>query len=357
MPPKVQKAISAPQATQNVSSHPDDVNILVIGDPHFKIDNVKDTNKMTSRILEIAKNLKSENRLDLIVNLGDTLDRHESIHVDPLNRATKFMSDLQEIAPTVLIIGNHDRPNNSVFLTEEHPFNALKKWSNITVVDKVTALTIKNRKFLFVSYVYPGRFFEAIDTLPLAMDPRPDMVFSHQEYLGAKMGVIKSEIGDEWPLDFPYNISGHVHDFDQLQPNLMYAGTPIQHGFADKNNKAILTVTIRGTSSTPIIEKIKLGVANKTTLRVTTKEAMDLNIDDLVKDGSEVRVVIKGTTAEISSVIKREELKVLAGQAKVVYDNVTEEVIQPVVEGESFLKKLWNICPEDTKKIYNEIFS
>jgi len=319
--------------------------ILVIGDPHFKINNVRETEMMVEKILFHAKQVKP----DLIVNLGDTLDRHESIHVDPNYRAVNFMRELKNIAHTILIIGNHDRPNNSVFLTDEHPFIAMNEWRNLTVVDKVVVEHHKGYKILCVPYVPVGRFKEALDSNPEALSPLPDIVFSHQEYKGAKMGAIVSEHGDEWSLDMPYNISGHVHDYDQLQENLLYLGTPIQHAFGDKDHKCILLVTLNPDKNITM-DKIYLDVANKIVLKVNVQEAVNIQskIDELKKKGNEIKVVVEGTTTEISSIIKREELKNLSQGIKLVYDDITnkknvteEQTIKDIHSHMKFLERLY----------------
>src|SRR5690349_5041475 len=99
---------------------------LVIGDPHFKINNGHKTAEMTKAVILIANEIKP----DFIVNLGDTLDRHANIHVDPLCDAVNFIHQLSLIAPVYMLIGNHDRRNNSEYLTEIHPFTAIKHFSS-----------------------------------------------------------------------------------------------------------------------------------------------------------------------------------------------------------------------------------
>lgn len=356
------------------------VKILVIGDPHFKVSNTKDTDLMVEKILELAKKVDP----DLIVNLGDTLDRHETIHVSPLKRATGFMNQLRQIAYTVLIIGNHDRPNNSVFLTDDHPFNGMKEWANFLVVDKPEQLMLGEHKLLFVPYVPPGRFLEALETMEDWNDPPAKMIFSHQEYLKAKMGIVESEIGDPWPLDKPFTVSGHIHDYDLLQNNLMYLGTPIQQGFGEKGSKWIGIVYLDHEDDTRyggkiskhpdgiVIERINLGVGNKVTLKVDPNEAMNIQekVEALVAEGSDVRVIIEGTTSEISSVIKREELKSLALTAKVSYNDVTpennldqegEKKEEERYIGCKFAQRLWITVEETSDKdliwVYKEIFS
>ena len=134
---------------------------LIIGDPHFKVNNAPDTDAMSKKILELAKA-----RLpDVIICLGDVLDRHESIHLDAQDRAVEFLHDLSLIAPLIVLIGNHDRPNNSNYLTTRHPFRALKYWPQTTIVDVVKTIEIKGYKFILVPYVPNGRFQEAICTI------------------------------------------------------------------------------------------------------------------------------------------------------------------------------------------------
>src|SRR5438067_639302 len=134
------------------------ITCLTIGDPHFKVDNAIETDEMSRKIISLAH----KEPPDFIVVLGDVLDRHENIHVDPLERSTLFLEQLSLIAPLYVIIGNHDRPNNSIFLTSQHPFNSFKRWPQTTIVDKVVTATIKGRQFCFVPYVPPGRFMEAL---------------------------------------------------------------------------------------------------------------------------------------------------------------------------------------------------
>lgn len=360
--------------------------ILVVGDPHFKVNNGKDTDLMVKKIIQIAQ---SENP-DLIVNLGDTLDRHETIHVNPLKRAVYFMSELSKIATTVLIIGNHDRPNNSCFLTNDHPFNALKDWENLLVVDKVCKLRIKKFNLVFVPYVPPGRFQEALDSQG-EEDHQPDLIFCHQEFRGAKLGPILSTEGDVWPEDNPYVISGHIHDYDQLQKNILYPGTPIQHGFSDTGNKAICMVYLEKNScslspivfdsdgdgedgagdsgvgkqkedvkvfSSPTvrIEKILLGIAKKITLRLSPSEVDNLNMDKYADH--EVKIVIKGSVSEINTLIKKEKLKKLS-KVKIVFDTEKKESLldTAITPDESFMEKLAKKCNQDTLLIFKEIFT
>lgn len=226
--------------------------VLVIGDPHFKADNALETDLMTSKLIDLV--LKEQP--DFTVVSGDTLHTHDLVRLDPLCRATDFFQKLREVNNHLyILIGNHDRPNNACYLTSDHPFNSLKDWRQTTVVDRVQTAThlIKSigqkAAFTFVPYVPVGRFAEALQTVGLNTDPSMDtatvhlqemsVVFAHQEFKWAKMGAIVSEHGDPWPISAPLCVSGHVHDYDELCTNLIYPGTPIQHGYADKPDKTV----------------------------------------------------------------------------------------------------------------------
>ena len=338
---------------------------LVIGDPHFKTSNALETSSlMVESILTIARRIKP----DFIVDLGDTLDRHETIHVSPLERATQFLSELSKIAPLYVIIGNHDRPNNSNFLTTEHPFNALKLWSNTTVVDKVVSITIKGLKFTMVPYVPPGKFEEALNTLPGCLEG-VRTIFAHQEFKGAKMGAVRSEVGDSWSLSNPLVISGHIHDYDRLQPNIIYTGTPLQHAFGDREDKTVsiyrfplMTSSTVDVNATFTEERIDLGLEKKTLVYLTCEEVMTYT----PPPGKHIKIVVRGTSAEIKAIMKLPSIKQLvASGIKVVYKDLPSHAPErspprhdKMREALSYTRRLHDSVQQDEemKALFTELF-
>lgn len=136
------------------------ISVLTIGDPHFKENNAEQTRAMVESIINTAR----EKKPDLIVCLGDILDRHARLHTDPLCDAIGFFKRLKDIAPLRILIGNHDRRNNSDFLTDRHPFTAISdEWSNTLVADKVISETVNGHLLIYVPYVPPGRFKESLN--------------------------------------------------------------------------------------------------------------------------------------------------------------------------------------------------
>lgn len=218
------------------------VSCLVIGDPHFKEDNILESDQFTEKTLSLV----SRNSYHFAVLLGDILHTHDKIHVVPFTRAINFIEQLSRLVKVFLLIGNHDMSCNSAFLPDEHPFVGLKNWSNVVVVNKGWIEEIGGLTFTFVPYTYPGRFEEALRIIyhRYEKDYDKDLVktraiFAHQEFSGAKMGAKISTQGDPWSLDNPLVISGHIHDYDHLQENIFYVGTPFQHAFGDKSDKTL----------------------------------------------------------------------------------------------------------------------
>jgi DNA repair exonuclease SbcCD nuclease subunit len=236
------------------------IKTLVIGDPHFKVNNTNEMDIMSNDIINIAK----EKQPDFIVVLGDVLDKHESIHVIPLMQSIDFLKQLQDIAPLYVLMGNHDRPNNQDFLSSSHPFTALKYWNNTTIIDTSQTITIKDCVFTFVPYVYKGRFKEALEKTNYKQS---SVIFCHQEFKNVIMGAKKSMDGDVWNDDDPYIISGHIHDMQLLQNNIFYIGTPIQHKFGEKEDKFIALFHFKNNITYKhhniVYDKIKLKVPLK----------------------------------------------------------------------------------------------
>ncbi len=276
------------------------ISVLTIGDPHFKVSNVPETDEMVANLLMVAEKTKPT----IIVCLGDILHCHEKIHVTPLMRAERMIQSLSKIAPTFLLIGNHDRPNNSDFLTDRHAFNSLKQWPNIYIVDTTMDANIKGYRFVFVPYVPPGQFLEALNTIdnPLV---GTTAIFAHQEFYQAKMGAILSKAGDKWDLNYPLVISGHVHDYDKLQSNLIYVGTPLQHAFGDHSDKKISLFTFQ--ENTWDEERIDLGLTKRLIVYITPDDIHTYE----PPPNSLVKLVIQGDKGSLSAVSKLDKYKQL----------------------------------------------
>lgn len=271
------------------------MNVLVVGDPHFKENNLMITRLMSDKIIDIAK----ERQPNFIIVLGDVLDTHEQINMYAYNNAIYFLRALQDIAPLYVLIGNHDRVNNQVFLTDEHIFTALHYWNNTTIVHDTLEKTIDGCSFVFVPYVPTGRFQEALTRVNYT---NATAIFCHQEFKGAQMGAKKSLHGDDWPDTYPLVISGHIHDYCLLQKNLLYPGTPIQHRFGESEDKAIIMATFNNNDFT--YERIDLGLPKKKIINLEIDKINDYVLDENI----EAKIMIHCKTTDIKLLSKHKKI-------------------------------------------------
>ena len=330
------------------------LNALCIGDPHFKSDNGEETQILTEKIRDLIR----DRHPDFVVILGDILHRHEKIDLHPFHRAINFLETIHEElmkydAYLYIVIGNHDRSNNTIFMTDEHVFNPLKKWKNTFVAD--TAIVHSGRtssestspgieyKCMIIPYVPPGRLIEAIATVDSNYVRTKDsdqnenikdtesnteeeleytdhfrkeinMVFTHQEFMGAKMNTITSNVGDPWPTINPLCMSGHIHDYQVLAANLIYTGTPIQHGFADSTRKTVswitMDISIPGLKTKYTEERISLGIRGRRQFNIKADEFMD-HVAHFKKEAetSYIKLKISGSKQSLKSLGKSPEYK------------------------------------------------
>ena len=277
--------------------------VLAIGDPHFKSDNAEMTSEMGEKVVKLI----IKESPDIVVVLGDILHRHEKIDLHPMHRAIHFLKSIHDAIPKTswlyVIIGNHDRSSNRVYMNDEHAFNGLKKWRHTLVVDHaMTHEPIPDRKVLLVPYVPTGRFEEAWKTATDNLDDIT-LVMAHQEFAGAKMNAITSHEGDPWDQENPLCISGHIHDYDRLQSNLIYVGTPIQHSFGDMAKKSVSFFEFKEGSKEYSHKKICLKIRGKTSYTGKIVDYTDL-LKSAKPDLYDIKFRLSGTRQEIKNFSK-----------------------------------------------------
>jgi DNA repair exonuclease SbcCD nuclease subunit len=281
-----------------------DMKILFIGDPHFKIKNVEYIPLFISKVTAIAQTTT----LNFIVIAGDILDNHDKIDVEPLNLALDFINSLSQKNLVFVLVGNHDYRNNQQFLSNHHWMNALKQWNNVTIVDKV----VEYEECLFVPYVPPGRFVEALETKILIKDiTNYKVVFAHQEFYGCKMGPIESKHGDKWDEQWPLVVSGHIHDKQWSQQNVYYPGSAMQHAFGQSSENTISLITLSPRPDHVMkYEEIDLGMPKLTIKYLTVNDVMKpLKFKN--KEFRKYKIVLRGTQEEFKTFKKNPRYKQL----------------------------------------------
>jgi DNA repair exonuclease SbcCD nuclease subunit len=276
--------------------------VLFIGDPHIQVSNAPEVNMFIERVTKLAQ----EKKPDIVVIAGDLLHTHERLHTLALNKAYELVNNMREVSKTYILVGNHDLINNQQFLTNNHWMNGMKNWDNVVIVDTVLTETINEEKFLFVPYVPPGRFVEALNTLGEKWDDVA-CIFAHQEFSGCKMGAIVSVEGDKWSLTNPCVISGHIHSRQFPQENIYYTGSAMQHAFGESEKNIIAYLTFNKT------DKYQLDEIN---LDLPRKKIVYLDVDSISdyappETDDKIKVTVSGGYEEFKALKKTKKYKKL----------------------------------------------
>ena len=253
----------------------------------------------------------------MIVIAGDLLHTHERLHTTVLNKAHDFVDAMRNITTTYILVGNHDYISNTQFLTDSHWMNSMKKWDNVVIVDRVMHQNINGQSFIFIPYVYPGRFVEALQTFgDDSVWKSADCIFAHQEFQGCKMGAIVSVDGDKWSLNHPLVVSGHIHSRQQPQENIYYSGTPLQHAFgeSEKNVVAYFEFSKEGAYE---LEEIELNLPRK---KIVYLDVDDVDTFKIPNSDDKLRVTVSGNYDQFKALKKTKKYKnMLEKGIKVVF--------------------------------------
>jgi metallophosphoesterase superfamily enzyme len=332
--------------------------IICVGDIHIKLDNTHLIDIIEQHIIDYIK----EYNVNYVILLGDILHYHEKLHTQSLNRACKFIENISKLTKVICIVGNHDYIQNSEFCSNNHWLNPLKKWNNVFVIDKPMLFEENFKGFICVPYVPPGRFKEALDLyLTQSVWNKVDYIFAHQEFKGCKMGAIVSETGDDWELNYPLVISGHIHDKQKPQENINYIGACLQHSFSETGYPTLLLINPQGSQE---FKELSLDLPRKKSIYLNLED--NFSEDDITKtlkiadDNDSIRVVIKGDYDKFKIFQQTEKYNKLheTKNIKIVFKPVREENLEnhenhSSAEMTSFEDLLYkNVLREKNEKLY-----
>lgn len=192
--------------------------VMFIGDPHLRI------NKFTlaTQFLTWVNKHIAEQKPDLVVNLGDSLDTHAVIRSEALNELMSHIYFVLDLGiPYVYVKGNHDQ-----YSPKDSKYHALLPFKgripNLFIVDDVQDLF----GMTFVPYLADGQAFPK-KTLPICV--------AHQTFLGADYGPVNALEGvDAETISAEIIISGHIHKKHNLG-KVIYVGSPYSQDASDAN--------------------------------------------------------------------------------------------------------------------------
>lgn len=263
--------------------HPEDlhdnengIKILVFGDPHAKINNLKQFIPFRKKSIKLAKKINPR----FIVVLGDTMNDHDIIKGYAYNEAIIFLKELKKIAYTYVLIGNHDMYQQTDFMNEDHCFLALKEWSRLEIVDSTITDFFGQFKFTFVPFVPNGRFLEALDRSDNWRDS--DIIFAHQDFDGHSLSQYTD--GDTWK-EKELVVSGHIHGYQSILGNkvknigeIIYPGIPFPQNYIDGSDCSISLFTF-DINKNMTHERLKIpGIKQRKKIRIDADDLEDFRI-------------------------------------------------------------------------------
>jgi len=333
---------------------------------------------------EIYKDLKKE-KVDFIIHCGDICHTKTQISPEYVEMASNFLSSLADIAPTYVILGNHDgnlrngnRQDSITPIAEalDHKNLHLLKNSGETVIDDGYALNVLS--------VFDADNWTA---------PTDDSIVNIALYHGSISGCT-TDIG--WKMehgehdisifdDFDFAMLGDIHLENQIldkEGRVRYAGSTIQQNFGESLEKGFLLWDIKGkddftckpilyTNPKPFIS-IKLDEKGKLTggkypkgarLRLVvehsiTSTALKKAIDVAKKKYNPESVSVINRSTSVSSVnvsedFKRDDLRDVAVQEKLIREYLSDYEISDELDSKILeLNKKYNEIAEKNDETY-----
>ncbi|MGJ8455241.1 metallophosphoesterase family protein [Pseudothermotoga sp. U03pept] len=218
------------------------------------VDRLEETKNSLSHLVEIAE----KEKVEVVLITGDVLHKKNAPRIEVLNVLSEIVSSFARIAPTFLVMGNHD-------------WQGLKTWNNLPVknlfvVDRPDQVTLEKIKIFFLPYVDPQRLLGMKDD-PLAAageylnnflvqvrnqidETKINILAGHLLIEGLIESDEESSIGVQIkksviPTGLNYVALGHIHNRSVVQqsPLTCYAGSPIALDFGEeKDNKGAIVV-------------------------------------------------------------------------------------------------------------------
>ncbi len=200
--------------------------VLCIGDPHLRINKFS----LATQFLTWINKFIEEQKPDLVVNLGDSLDTHAVIRSEVLNELMNHIYHVVDLGiPYVYLKGNHDQ-----YTPKDSKYHALLPFKdridNLFIVDEPQDLF----GMTFVPYLADGNAFPK---------KTQSICFAHQTFLGADYGPVNALEGvDANTISADIIISGHIHKKHNLG-KVVYVGSPYSQDASDANQiKGISTL-------------------------------------------------------------------------------------------------------------------
>lgn len=190
--------------------------------------------KMIMNTGEWLAQIASNEKPDLIINLGDTFDQHTVTSYD-IDVASKFfgcfkVNNYVANIPHLILVGNHEMINQN--------FNAIEILNNIEGITVIKdAISIPTNIFPNIQENKQLAFLPYCDYKQILKYPEGEFLFSHQDIQGSKVRgdfVLPDGIETQDLTRYKLVFNGHIHK-SSIFNNVVNIGSVTTHSFSDDN--------------------------------------------------------------------------------------------------------------------------
>lgn len=209
--------------------------VLLVGDPHIRVEDLREGGNLINLILETVRTHKP----DGIIFMGDLFHNFELVNVEVAAFWKQAIVEIKMAAgrgQVIVIRGNHDGPHDPK--PGVHALAYLQNFLQVQVIDKPEAMLVDRTPLLFVPFMRDhAEFVEACSSKL----PNPSTVYCHQEFAGAAYdnGQLAQEGVDPAAIPQTTVISGHIHTGQEFG-KVWYVGAPRWMTASDANKDRFL---------------------------------------------------------------------------------------------------------------------
>jgi len=222
------------------------VKIAHFADTHIR--NLKYHKEYRKVFEEIYEALRKQ-KVDYIVHCGDIAHTKTQISPEYVEMCREFLNNLADIAPTHVILGNHDgNLKNSFRMDAVSPIASALKHKNLFVYRNYEEIILPENISLSVLSVFDRDSWQAPaskDTINICLFH--GSVSGCRTDLGWQMEHGDIDIAEFAPYD--YAMLGDIHKTNQIldtEGRVRYAGSTVQQNFGETNDKGYLLWNIKG---------------------------------------------------------------------------------------------------------------
>jgi DNA repair exonuclease SbcCD nuclease subunit len=226
--------------------------ILRVGDPHVKINNLAESEKL---MMFVAKQAQIH-KVDRIELLGDLFHTHAVVRVEIMDFWNKWLRTLSANITTIVLVGNHDQVGDHS--SRQHALMLFKNINDkLFIVD--SAFDCDNVGYL--PYMHDEEEF--VREANLLIDRGAKYIVCHATFQGSKYenGFYAPEGFNLDRINAPLVISGHIHARQRFG-KVIYPGTAKWDTLSDANEPKGLWLVTHSDDTGEILEETFIDTSN-----------------------------------------------------------------------------------------------